>query len=362
MPDAPARRQNEAPLPQNQLPKVARQRERRRQSGPPKRLNPLLNLRLNPHLRQQHAANARDRRRVNGMRRLVRWWVWAALAVACVDPSPTLDRATSPSQRDTAAVRSDISQRSVTSQRSATSSGASAPNAASVARPSTTTAPNVGEAAPLRVLRLTLGGAKASEPLPWVVAFHGLGDTPEGFSQLFAGVPLRAHVYVAQAPLPYGSGYDWFGTRVRGEADKLEDAVRRRLDDISRLLSTLAAESQNSGQAIVTGFSQGGILSYAIAVAGLPEVRAALPLAGWLPPGLARVPPSTPVFAFHGEKDAVVPYQATQQMMLTWNAPGSKTNVQFRTYPDVGHTVPPQMHQDWVTELAALLRYQKEKP
>lgn len=290
------------------------------------------------------------------MRRRGCWWVWAAVVVGCVDPSRPLDKATPLPQHDTATVPS-----AVTSRDTLVSVSTSSRSAAAETRPPPTVAAHDeaashDEAVPLRVLRMTLGGAQASEPLPWVVAFHGLGDTPEGFSQLFEGVRLRVHVYVARAPLPYGSGYDWFGTRVRGEPDKLERAVRRRLDDVSRLLSTLADEPQNSGQAIVTGFSQGGILSYAIAVAGLPNVRAALPLAGWLPPGLASAPPSTPVVAFHGETDAVVPFRATQQMVLAWKMPGSEANVHFRTYPNVGHTVSPQMHNDWVAELGALVR------
>jgi phospholipase/carboxylesterase len=290
------------------------------------------------------------------MRRQLRGWVWAVLVLGCVDPSRPLDKATPPRETAAAPATAPSGVQPSASTPDTSKANTSEPNVAAETQPSLGSASSDEAAFPLRVLRKTLGGAKASDPLPWVVAFHGLGDTPEGFSQLFEGVPLRVHVYVARAPLPYGSGYDWFGTRVRGETDKLEDAVRRRLDDVARLLDSLANEPQNSGKAVVTGFSQGGILSYAVAVAGLPHVRAALPLAGWLPPGLAGVPPSTPVVAFHGETDSVVPFRATQQMVLSWKSSGSEVNVQFRTYPNVGHTVPPQMHRDWVTELAALVR------
>lgn len=218
--------------------------------------------------------------------------------------------------------------------------------------PSETLAP-----ATLRVVRLTLGASDPSTPLPWVVAFHGLGDTPEGFRHLFDDLSLRAHIYLAQAPIEYGTGYDWLGVRVLGDPAKLALAVQERLPDIERLLSTLAEQPRNQGDAVVTGFSQGGILSYAVAVAGLPHVRATLPLAGWLPPSLANTEPALPVSAFHGENDAVVPFAATRLMIDAWrHQTKNGDTLSFRSYAGVAHSVSPTMRRDWADRLNALLR------
>ncbi len=214
-----------------------------------------------------------------------------------------------------------------------------------------------GGASALRVVRRTLGGTDPSTPLPWIVAFHGLGDTPEGFGQLFDGLSLKAHVYFAQAPMKYGAGYDWLGARVLGDPATLAVGIQERLQDIEQLLSVLAQQPQNRGDAVVTGFSQGGILSYAVAVAGLPHVRATLPLAGWLPPSLAGSLPVLPVHAFHGENDAVVPFTGARHMMDNWQQrEKDEDSLSFRTYAGVAHSVSPRMRSDWAARLEALLR------
>jgi phospholipase/carboxylesterase len=212
-------------------------------------------------------------------------------------------------------------------------------------------------ASSLRVVRRTLGETDPSTPLAWIVAFHGLGDTPEGFAHLFDGLSLKAHVYFVQAPMKYGAGYDWFGARLLGDPAALAVGIQERLQDIERLVSVLALQPQNRGDAIVTGFSQGGILSYAVAVAGLPHVRATLPLAGWLPPSLAGSLPVLPVHAFHGENDAVVPFSGARHMVDTWQQRGKDENsLSLRTYTGVAHSVSHRMRRDWAARLEGLLR------
>lgn len=202
---------------------------------------------------------------------------------------------------------------------------------------------------------LTLGAdATPQARLPWIVAFHGLGDNPRGFAQLFTDLPLRVHVYLVRAPLPYGAGYDWFGERVTGDPERLTLAIQQRLSELSTLLDELARQPQNEGSAIVTGFSQGGVLSFAVAAAGLDNVRAALPIAGWLPPRLAAAGTAVPVYAFHGEADQVVPFAATQRMVSAWQ--GRERTVEYRTYPGVAHTISWDMRREWVARLVELTR------
>lgn len=214
--------------------------------------------------------------------------------------------------------------------------------------------PSASDAHLLDYERLTLNGAGLDTPLPWIVAFHGLGDSPRGFAVLFEGLTIRAHVYLVRAPLPYGAGYDWFGTRVAGDPERLALAIRRRLDEIASLIDALSLQPHNEGDAVVTGFSQGGVLSFAVAAAGLRNVRATVPIAGWLPPSLAGSGAALPVYAFHGEEDRVVPFDATQRMVNSWKQAGIR--VEYRTYPGVAHSIDARMHRDWQAHLAELIR------
>lgn len=213
-------------------------------------------------------------------------------------------------------------------------------------------------ASPLAYERLTLGAAEDAS-LPWIVALHGLGDTPRGFAPLFSGLPLRAHVYLIQAPIAYGSGFDWLGERVSGDPERLALAIARRVEDLGQLLDQLAAQPQNRGDAVVTGFSQGGVLSYAVAVAGLPHVAATAPLAGWLPPSLAATLPSLPVYAYHGREDRVVGFGATQLMIAAWS--DHRQVLEFHAYPGLAHSISADMRRDWAETLGRLVR-QSEAP
>lgn len=205
----------------------------------------------------------------------------------------------------------------------------------------------------LDFIHLVLGG-KTDEPLPWIVAFHGLGDSPENFAHLFERLPLRVHVYLPRAPRAYGSGFDWFGARV-ADHEGLTRGIRECLPLAKNLLDELEAKPNTVGHAVVTGFSQGGIMSFAIASAGLPHVKAAVPLAGWLPAALST-PPEVPVVAFHGDADSVVPFAATQRLIDTWkHEPRNTPAVEFHTYPGIQHTISQVMYDDWARALDRLV-------
>jgi phospholipase/carboxylesterase len=206
---------------------------------------------------------------------------------------------------------------------------------------------------PLEFVHIVLGGT-SDELLPWVVGFHGLGDTPENFAHLFQHVEVRAHVYLPRAPRMYHAGFDWFGARVSDPA-KLTDGIQAALPGVYELIERLAQDPANSGDAVVTGFSQGGILSFAIAAAGFPHVKLALPMAGTLPPSLAAKP-TIALIAFHGESDTVVPFGDTKTLVQGWqNQPPATATLELHTYPTVQHTVSPGMHHDWATALQTAL-------
>ena len=212
----------------------------------------------------------------------------------------------------------------------------------------------------LSFVQLTTGGALSNDSLPWIVAFHGLGDRPETFRHLFDQLQLRAHVYLPRAPITYGTGFDWYGVRIKDDSDALSQAIEARLPAVRSLLSELASRPNNVGDAVVTGFSQGGVLSFAIALAHLPHVRAALPIAGTLPKPLSDAkPPTIPVIAFHGERDRVVPFAQTEALFERWTSSNtSRTNptpLELHTYPTLAHSIDASLWQDWSVALRQTL-------
>ena len=173
----------------------------------------------------------------------------------------------------------------------------------------------------LQYLEVVIGDARPRDRLPMVVFLHGLGDRPRIPGGPFLGLPVPVRVIAFRGPIPHGKGWSWFPVRVaEGKTDELAASIADVAERLALAIDGLVAAQETSGRPIVCGFSQGGILSYALAVLHPESVGTAFPLSGWLPPDLIPARPreaeSVPlVWAMHGADDEVVPYGPTREMI-----------------------------------------------
>lgn len=216
-------------------------------------------------------------------------------------------------------------------------------------------APVARDESGLQTLEIVTGGARAEDALPIVVAVHGLGDAPRGLAGLFADMPLRARVLLPQAPERWNAGYSWFPLPwdAGGEAPFVAGLARSR-DRLIALLESLARARPEAGLPVLTGFSQGGMLSFAVGVARPELVARVIPVAGWLPDALVpeRAPggPRTPLRALHGEEDGLLRFEPTRRLVARLAELGF--DAQLRGFPGVGHTVPREMQRALWDEIA----------
>lgn len=203
---------------------------------------------------------------------------------------------------------------------------------------SATNGPQV--AAGIRYLVQTTAGAAPDAELPLIVAIHGYGDRPENFKSIVRKLPSQARVVIPYGLTPYGRGYSWFDLRPRDQMHVGIDAAAKRL---AVMLVELAARYPTRGKPVVTGFSQGGMLSFALATQHPTAISAAFPLSGYIPPELITDPPSgaPPIVALHGEADTRLRLEPTRAGVdelkkLGWD-------VTLHTYPDVPHSLSPAM-------------------
>ncbi|MEZ4297203.1 MAG: dienelactone hydrolase family protein [Polyangiaceae bacterium] len=222
---------------------------------------------------------------------------------------------------------------------------------------------DVGPAEVTAVHRYT-GGAKKGDKVPLVVAIHGLGDNPESFAGLFDGFSGKAHIVLPAGGLAWGEGFAWWP--IRGAID--EQNMAAGLTAAAERLGPAVREWQSegaSGKPIVTGFSQGGMLSFAL-VARHPElVGEAIPVSGLLPAPM--VPASWPagaakprVFALHGDADSRVPYAIGQRSVEALKALG--LSAELRSYVRVAHAITPEMRRDLMNELTAAVERAAKEP
>ncbi|PRP92651.1 putative hydrolase [Enhygromyxa salina] len=215
------------------------------------------------------------------------------------------------------------------------------------------------QVAGIHYLELVTAGADPEAELPMIVALHGLGDTPEGFRGLLAGFDRPVRVILPRALDPHEPGWSWFPLRAADEdieqlAQGIADAARRLAPAIARL----SVDRPTTGKPIVVGFSQGGMLSFTLAVHHPELFSAAFPVGGWLPEPLwpsAKVDAGAapPIVAFHGDADRAVRYEPTKAAVEQLEQAGYR--VELRTYEGVGHAIPQPMHADLMSALRAAL-------
>jgi phospholipase/carboxylesterase len=221
--------------------------------------------------------------------------------------------------------------------------------------------PDLPAVAGVHYLEFVTGDADPNAALPMIIAIHGLGDTPEGFAGLLSGFDRPARVILPRALDPYEPGWSWFPIRARdADVEGLAAGIARAATILAPAIAELSEQRPTRGKPIVTGFSQGGMLAFTLAVHHGELFAAAFPVGGWLPPPLwPAAKPGTdpklapPILALHGEADSAVKHgptaEAVEQLRRTGYA------VELRSYAKVGHTIPEAMHADLLAGLREAL-------
>jgi len=184
-------------------------------------------------------------------------------------------------------------------------------------------------------------GAEASAQLPTVVAVHGLGDRAKRFQSVFESCQLPLRVVAPQAPIPYGQGGSWYDGRSRNLTDEqLRDQLAGRAEQMATFLAQVEQTFPVKGRVAISGFSQGGMMSYAVAITQPQAISAAFPLAGLFPASLVpeRVAGTPPIRGVHGLADEVLPYTRLAPGLAALTSAGG--DVQVETFEGVAHSLP----------------------
>jgi phospholipase/carboxylesterase len=215
-------------------------------------------------------------------------------------------------------------------------------------------------AEPLPYLEIVTGGAAAGAELPLIVALHGRGDTAEGFAPLFRDLPARARVVILRPPHVWDGGQAWF-VGAWAHPDKRRAIAAELLAHADRVVATaeaVRAARPTRGRPVVMGFSQGGMLAWAIAVSHPRAFSAVFPVAGFLFPEMLdgrRVDAAAmpPIVAFHGDADPVVSIDEDRMGVRLLAQRG--VNADLRVTPGLGHTIAPALRQELFAQMLRAL-------
>jgi phospholipase/carboxylesterase len=193
----------------------------------------------------------------------------------------------------------------------------------------------------VEVLEVFAGGGDERAPL--IVAIHGRGDRPENWVDDWSRFPVKAQIALPRAFDRFGEGFSWFELHPGMSDAELGASVGAAETRLWRAIAHLAG----GRRVVVTGFSQGGILSYAMAAQHPDAVLAAFPVAGACPGPLLPKDKSraAPVVGFHGTADDIIPVKWARETVKAFQQSGNKA--ELHEYDGVGHQVTREIHASW---------------
>jgi phospholipase/carboxylesterase len=201
----------------------------------------------------------------------------------------------------------------------------------------------------IHYLEVVFGGASFEDALPIVFVLHGRGGRAQLPGGPFEQLSHPVRVIVPQAPDRLGQGWEWVPVSVgSGLVDRLSATLFQVSSRVASLIRTLWRERPTVGRPIVTGFSQGGLLTYALALHHDDVVGHAFPLSTWLPPPLEPLYRREdlaypPIRSMHGQNDPVIPVEPTRALVERLRARGF--DVELHEFPGVAHELNDAMNE-----------------
>lgn len=189
---------------------------------------------------------------------------------------------------------------------------------------------------------------------PLLLLLHGYGSNEEDLFSFASELPDEYYVISARAPydMMYNS-YAWYAINFDADENKFSDINQAQQSRdliavfIDELISNFAIDSEN---VTLIGFSQGCILSYAVAVSYPQKVNRVVAMSGYFNPQIAIENfennnfSNLKIFASHGSVDQVVPVDWARKSIPTIEKLGIE--IVYKEYP-VGHGVAPQNFFDF---------------
>lgn len=213
----------------------------------------------------------------------------------------------------------------------------------------------------LRFVEHLTAGAGTGDTLPMVVALHSYTGDDVTAAIDYANLDIPVRVIVPVAPYEAVSGYSWYRDghyRAPLRAQVAEAQVAASM--LAALIRDLQSTRPTRGKPIVTGYSQGGDLSYLLAVEYPDLVGGTIPMGGRLlsggrsPSRSAAGPDGLPaIHIFHGALDSVVSAESARKAAAYLSGLGFP--VQLSEFPDTGHEYPPAMKRAYADVVARLV-------
>jgi phospholipase/carboxylesterase len=195
---------------------------------------------------------------------------------------------------------------------------------------------------------------------PLLLLLHGYGSNEADLFSFASELPDEYYIISARAPydLQYGS-YAWYAINFDADQNKFSDHEQAKIsrDVIAQFIDELIETYPiDTNDITLLGFSQGSILSYAVALSHPEKIKRVIALSGYVSEPILEENymnndfSNLSIFASHGTVDQVIPVEWARKTKPFLDNLGIQSI--YREYP-VGHGVAPQNFYDfknWLIE------------
>lgn len=213
--------------------------------------------------------------------------------------------------------------------------------------------------APLSLEHIIRPSSVTNKKAPVLFMLHGYGSNEDDLFSFAAQLPEELCIISIRAPYklePYG--YAWYAINFDAEKGKWSDdeqAIASREKIMLFIDEACLTYQLNKNNISLLGFSQGTILSYAIALSYPDKIKNVIALSGYINEGILAEGyekgnyANLDIYASHGQVDQVIPLEWAQKAPVILK----KLNIShvFEEFP-VGHGVAPQNFyalKDWLS-------------
>jgi phospholipase/carboxylesterase len=189
---------------------------------------------------------------------------------------------------------------------------------------------------------------------PLLLLLHGYGSNEADLFSFADELPDEYYIISARAPynMQYGS-YAWYDINFDADQNKFSDHDQAKVSRdliagfIDELIQTYPIDPK---KVTLIGFSQGSILSYAVALSYPEKVQKVVAMSGYLnleivsDDYLKNTFNNLKIFASHGTSDQVIPVAWAKKTPVILENLG--IDITYKEYP-IGHGVAPQNFYDF---------------
>ncbi|WP_299432831.1 alpha/beta fold hydrolase [uncultured Maribacter sp.] len=203
--------------------------------------------------------------------------------------------------------------------------------------------------APLSLEHLIKPSTKTTEKIPVLFMFHGYGSNEEDLFSFAPELPEELCIISVRAPYPMQpQGNAWYAINFDAEKGKWSDdeqALVSRDKIIVFIEEACTAYNLDKDNVTLLGFSQGTILSYAVALSYPEKIKNVIALSGYINEAILKEDytkkshASLSIYASHGSVDQVIPVDWAQRSAPFLSNLGIEHL--YEEFP-VGHGVAPQ--------------------